>query len=759
MRPALLAPTLLLLLLVVAPAAAQQPRVTGTAEIETSASFGLRALEDADRVSTLGDVDGDGRRDAAIADEQAEVARIVLAGDGPVGLRGFRIRGAEAADLTDGVYDAGDLNGDGLADIAVTTDVPGDGVDILAIVFGRRDPRDVDLGRPEQRDVTLRGADDEPRAAAAGDVNGDGIGDLIVGSGDTGDEGRRSRAWIVFGARDLAGPRDLSRLGGGGITLLGPRGDSAFGFSVSGIGDADGDGLGDVVVGSPIEATDGEEDAFRGRGWIAYGRREAGELRVDGRGATALTSRRTQLLGLAAAGPGDVNGDGLGDLAIAAPSLPVVPLRGDPRSSISVVFGDRSRPAAVDLDALGQRGFTIQGRGSADGAGIDLAAPGDLDRDGRAELLVSEFGAPVSFVDDIEDAEVPGGVHVVYGSDSPAGVDLAAPGDRALRLRGSAVERAGVSAAGGSDLDADGRPEILVSRPGACRIGRLGEGDAVGIELGSPGPRPAGRGGPDPDALTGGPVGDALFGFDGADLLQGRDGHDCVSGGDGPDRLSGGLSGDAIFGEDGDDAIRGESGCDRIFGGPGADVIVAGPNRVPLVAAMRDPIGARDRDQVRGADGDDRISGGSDRDRLRGDVGDDRLDGGGDDDELDGGEGRDRLTGAAGRDALLGGAGADVLRGGAGSDVLDGDSDEFGGGDIFEGLAKPGADVLEGGSGDDLLFGGDGRDRLLGGAGRDRVDAIDGERDVVRCGPGRDRAFLDRFDRASGCEVVRRRRR
>ena len=764
---ALFLSALLLALAATAPAAAQQPRATGTAEIETSASFGLRALEDADRIVALGDVDGDGRRDAAVVDDQADVARIVLAGDGPVGLRSFRIRGVEAEDLADGVHDAGDLNGDGLSDIAAASDDP-TGATELTIVLGRRDPRDVDLGRNEQRDVILPIGTSQPSAAAAGDVNGDGIGDLIVGVADAESPRFRPRAWIVFGARDLAGRRDVSRLGGGGITVIGPRDDTAFGFSVGGIGDADGDGFGDVVIGSPVSVEEGREptdatradEVFGGRAWIAYGRREAGQLRVDvpGRGAPALTSRRAQLLGLATAGPGDVNGDGLGDLAIAAPSLPVLPLANLPRSSVSVLFGDRSRPAAVDLDALGPRGFTIRGRTVADAAGIGLAAPGDLDGDGRPDLLVSEFGTPVDVLDDLDDAEVPGGVHVVYGSDSPATVDLAAPGDRAVRLRGSAVERAGVSAAGGTDLDTDGRPEILVARPGACRIGRLGEGDAVGIELGSPGPRAAGRGGPDADSLVGGPVGDALLGFDGADLLQGRDGHDCVSGGDGPDRLSGGLSGDAIFGDDGADVVRGDSGGDRIFGGPGDDAIVAGPPRVPLVAAMRDPIGARDRDRVSGGEGDDRISGGLDRDALRGDDGDDRLDGGAGDDELDGGAEGDRLTGAGGRDALLGGDGADIIRGGAGNDVLDGDGDQFGGDDILpEGFGAPGADVLEGGAGDDLLRGGDGRDRLVGGSGRDRIDAVDGERDVVRCGAGRDRAFLDRFGRASGCEVVRRR--
>ena len=92
----------------------------------------------------------------------------------------------------------------------------------------------------------------------------------------------------------------------------------------------------------------------------------------------------------------------------------------------------------------------------------------------------------------------------------------------------------------------------------------------------------------------------------------------------------------------------------------------------------------------------------------------------------------DRLTGSAANDVLYGLGGADVLRG------------------------LKGNDVLYGGRGDDTLDGGAGLDRLFGGPGNDTLRARDGRRDVVDCGPGRDTAFVDRVDRVSGCELVRR---
>ena len=89
---------------------------------------------------------------------------------------------------------------------------------------------------------------------------------------------------------------------------------------------------------------------------------------------------------------------------------------------------------------------------------------------------------------------------------------------------------------------------------------------------------------------------------------------------------------------------------------------------------------------------------------------------------LDGGPGDDRITGGRLRDYLIGEAGDDRLSGGGGDDLI------------------------EGGRGSDLIFGGPGPDYIKTGH--------DSRRDVVRCGPGRDRLRHARPDRFSGCEVI-----
>jgi len=71
--------------------------------------------------------------------------------------------------------------------------------------------------------------------------------------------------------------------------------------------------------------------------------------------------------------------------------------------------------------------------------------------------------------------------------------------------------------------------------------------------------------------------------------------------------------------------------------------------------------------------------------------------------------------------------------------------------------ARGGNAALSGGAGNDRLRGGRGRNHLSGGAGKDTVNARNRQRDRVDCGPGRDRASVDRSDRVRRCERVRRR--
>src|SRR4051812_40351383 len=120
-------------------------------------------------------------------------------------------------------------------------------------------------------------------------------------------------------------------------------------------------------------------------------------------------------------------------------------------------------------------------------------------------------------------------------------------------------------------------------------------------------------------------------------------------------------------------------------------------------------------------------------------------------DDQDGTSGDDNLNGRAGDDDERGDAGDDDLNGGEGDDDLCGDADD----DDLNG--GPGDDVLKGGAGNDRIVGGKGHDEIEGDSGNDRINSRDGQRDVVKCGRGRDHVRADRKDRVSRtCESVRR---
>lgn len=160
------------------------------------------------------------------------------------------------------------------------------------------------------------------------------------------------------------------------------------------------------------------------------------------------------------------------------------------------------------------------------------------------------------------------------------------------------------------------------------------------------------------------------------------------------------------------------------IGTPTGDVIVAGKRAV--VRSGRGP-------DVIAVGGGSRVFAGGCNDVIRVKGSGTVVHGGRDDDTVRVLGGRAVVHGDGGDDDLRGGRGDDRLRGGAGNDTLDA------------------------GAGDDLLVGGRGRDVLFGGAGDDRLDARDGVRDVVDCGPGDDIARVEGRDVVRGCERVLRR--
>lgn len=359
--------------------------------------------------------------------------------------------------------------------------------------------------------------------SSAGDFNGDGVDDLIVGSfasnsfeftnPSTGNEENLSsfgRAYVIFGKPGGFAPSlDLSEIttdteyqlgrsatltqdytkGFSIESLFGAESDGLVGFSVSSAGDIDKDGFDDLIIGAP-----GPSGGFNpnsplpGEAWIVYGQKPNitetdptperdrafnRDLRVTFLEGTAAKDR----IGISVSSAGDVNKDGTPDVIIGARDA-----KGQAGQSY-VVFGGAdfipgntpdSSKTVFNLDALnGSNGFKISGVNAGERSGWSVSGAGDVNGDGFDDLIVgapSVTNSPTNKPDEATDPTKPGKSYVVFGKASfDADLDIKdAPSDgtNGFVINGiNGGDGAGFSVSSAGDINTDGFADLVVGAP------------------------------------------------------------------------------------------------------------------------------------------------------------------------------------------------------------------------------------------------------------------------------------------------------
>ena len=484
----------------------QQSASFELSSLDGSSGFALNGIAGGDQlgssVSNAGDVNSDGIDDIIIGASRADAngsdsgqSYVVFGNSSGVspslelsaldGTNGFVLDGIVAGDqLGSSVSSAGDVNGDGIDDIIITAPGADANGSFAAgqsyVVFGSSNgfSPNLDLASLDGTNgfaiTGITGSSGVGSVSTAGDVNGDGFDDLILGAVGAVSSGMiTGQSYVVFGASGGFSPNlALSSLNGAnGFTLNGIAMYDDSGRSVSSAGDVNGDGFDDIIIGASGADPNGSNS---GQSYVVFGKSNGFSANLA---LSSLNGTNGFILngvadgdraGRSVSGAGDVNGDGIDDFIIGASTA-------DPNGSFSgqsyVVFGSGSGfGASLELSSLdGTNGFALNGIAASDQSGLSVSTAGDINGDNLDDIIIGAFRANPNGNDS-------GQSYVVFGSSNgfSASLNLSSlDGTNGFALNGiAASDQSGVSVSTAGDVNGDGLDDLIIGAQSASGSGQ-----------------------------------------------------------------------------------------------------------------------------------------------------------------------------------------------------------------------------------------------------------------------------------------------
>ncbi|MGX5853395.1 FG-GAP-like repeat-containing protein [Dyadobacter jiangsuensis] len=395
-------------------------------------------------LSSAGDVNGDGFSDIALGayqyDKGSSNEGVVMIHYGSaIGINTVPSLTLES-DQTEAQFGisvacAGDVNGDGFADLLVGARYFDKGQNNEGAAFIYQGSKDglsatpVSTLESDQGDAWLGSA-----VAPAGDVNGDGFSDVLVGSYAF-DHGQKDEGSVFVWMGEAGGVKQYAA----SVLELDQAG-VQFGYSVAGAGDVNGDGFDDVIIAAN-KFDNGQSD--EGAAFIYHGSPDG----ISTVPATILEGDQNWAQLSSVSSAGDVNGDGYDDILVGIPLYDIA----QPTADEGVVMVFHGSPQGVSKIPK----LIINGTQSKAKFGSDVASAGDVDSDGYADIIIGE---PEYDWDPLSN-ENEGRVHIFHGTSN--GIK-----NMPLTIDGPQIGfYFGASVSGGGDFNADGYDDVIVGDP------------------------------------------------------------------------------------------------------------------------------------------------------------------------------------------------------------------------------------------------------------------------------------------------------